>query len=81
MDSGGSTALHYACAGGHLDVVDVLIENKANHHLQDHSHLIARRVAILNGHRDVAERLPDGDSDGMATHNVSGYCSVYTPNM
>ena len=59
---GGSTALHGACTGGHLDVLNVLISAGANldarRHAQPASDLrTALHVACEQGHESCALRL------------------------
>jgi hypothetical protein len=43
----GSTALHAACFGGYLDIVQYLIEHDANYFIQNH----ANETPIINGER------------------------------
>lgn len=51
------TPLMFAAAEGHLEVVDILLKNKANHLLMDKDGDTAERFARQNGHTGIAERL------------------------
>jgi ankyrin repeat protein len=49
----GSTALHAACFGGHLDIVKYLIQHNANYYIRNQ----AEETAIMNGehHQHIIE--------------------------
>ena len=53
----GRTALQAAAAGGHLNVVERLLQSKADVDVTSTSGLTALQAAAGGGHLDVVERL------------------------
>ncbi|KAI9449062.1 hypothetical protein BJY52DRAFT_275129 [Lactarius psammicola] len=51
------SALHAAAAGGHLEVVEVLLKVGANPREWDRQHRTPEQVALANGHFKIAELL------------------------
>jgi hypothetical protein len=51
------SALHAAAAGGHLEVVEVLLKVGANSRESDRQHRTPEQVALANGHFKIAELL------------------------
>jgi ankyrin repeat protein len=62
-DPHGQTALMLAALGGHLAVVELLIERGANLDITAKYGLSALMLAIVNGHEKVAERLIAAGAD------------------
>ena len=59
QDSEGITALHWACSGGHVDTVQMLLMAGANPNLLevDGERLTPLDYAIIGGHQEVAQVL------------------------
>ncbi len=51
------TPLHSAAGGGHRDVVELLLANRADVNAKAFEGLTPIHMAAFNGHRDVAEFL------------------------
>lgn len=79
QDTSGSTPLHYACAQGDLNCVDILLEEPStniNHQnrvgltplhqatIKGHTHVVKRLLAEAN----ISSHLPDGIYGGTALH-------------
>lgn len=56
QDDGGNTALHRACANGHLRVATLLVERGAKF-LKNHSSSTPLHWAALNGHKEIVSLL------------------------
>lgn len=56
-DSTGSTPLHLAAAGGHLDVVKLLLEHGADINAMDRGRSTPLIAALRNKHRELADFL------------------------
>ena len=49
--------MHFACAGGHVDAVQQLLDNRANVTLKNTHELTALDLAIDNLHSEVATAI------------------------
>mmetsp|Transcript_17615 Transcript_17615/g.30332 ORF Transcript_17615/g.30332 Transcript_17615/m.30332 type:complete len:142 (-) Transcript_17615:541-966(-) len=64
-----NTALHYAAANGHSDVIRVLLAYHALPCAKNDSGNQALHWAALNGHADAAVALLEGGADPMAMND------------
>ncbi|CAD0098231.1 unnamed protein product [Aureobasidium mustum] len=62
-DKWGRTALYHAAIEGHGDVIEMLLQNKANVNAQGGPHGNALRAASHNGHYEVVKILLDHKAD------------------
>lgn len=56
-DRSGATAMHMACGGGHLQCVNLLLQNQAGVNVMDNQQYTPLFSACQMGHRDVVETL------------------------
>ena len=57
QDVEGRTALFFASASGHLEIVDILLASKADPTMTNAQGNTALHWACVNGHEDVVVRL------------------------
>jgi ankyrin repeat protein len=58
-------ALHYACQGGHQEVVRVLVgELKSRTDTKDKLGSTPRQIALLNGHSNIVKYLSEASGEG-----------------
>ncbi|CAM0142198.1 ankyrin repeat-containing protein [Umbelopsis sp. WA50703] len=83
-DESGNTALHMACANGHLEVVKYLVEKIAS--LDDAAKYInyqneqgnaALHWAALNGHLEIVKLLVTSHGADMKIKNSAGRSPIY----
>ncbi|MGQ0676584.1 MAG: ankyrin repeat domain-containing protein [Rhodospirillales bacterium] len=71
-DSNGRTAMMYAAAGGYVEIIEILVKNKANVRIKDKQGRSALYWAAAMGHEDALELLlklgaPANDPDRQGT--------------
>jgi ankyrin repeat protein len=70
----GKTALHLACAEGHIDVIKILIDRRAPVDVLDSSGLTPFEVLALPPGRPIRIRTNDKIARGIqATHAVTSF--------
>jgi ankyrin repeat protein len=74
--STGNTALHMACANGHINTVSFLLDNHASCSVQNDQGNSALHWAAMNGHLDVVELLLKHDAP-IDLHNKAGYSAMF----
>ncbi len=57
LDVSRCTPLHWSCTKGHLEIVKLLVEHKADIHIVDNQGDTAERCAADNNHREIASYL------------------------
>ena len=57
LNESGNTALHYAALNGKKEIVQILIEKKADSNLKNEFGRIPLEDALQNGHSEIAELL------------------------
>ena len=62
-DPSGNTALHMACANGHLDIVKLLLKHGANPNALNKSKNTPLHWAALNGRTEIIELLIEAKAD------------------
>lgn len=67
----GNTGLHWACLGGHLEVVKLLVENGASPAIANDKDQIPLDSALFNGKREVADWFL-AQSGGLESGNQEG---------
>ena len=65
-DSNGSTAMHYAAANNHIQIVRLLLNKQIQLHVQNYDNQTALDLAITAGHRAVVRMLVEAWSDATA---------------
>jgi ankyrin repeat protein len=72
-DSIGQTPLHWAAVGGHKDVVELLLANKADVNAKANNGVTPLHWAAVRGHKDVAELLlaSKANVDAKANNGVT----------
>lgn len=53
------TPLHFACTGGHSDVVEALLARKADYFILNAGRATALHMAAANGNREICKRLSE----------------------
>ncbi len=80
-DNNGGTPLHMAALGGHKDIVELLVANKADVNAKNNYGMTPLHVSAIFNHKDVAELLlankadvnaKNGDGDTPLNLAVSG---------
>jgi ankyrin repeat protein len=71
-DANSRTALMYAAAGGYVDIIQLLVKNKANLRMKDKQGNSALYWAVASGHDEAVEALlqlgaPPNDPDRQGT--------------
>lgn len=56
-DEDGRTPLHYACMGGNIDIVTLLLDNNANIFAVTLGEATAMTLAVVNGHSKIIDLL------------------------
>eukprot|EP00771_Trimastix_marina_P002506 gnl/Trimastix_PCT/3635.p1 GENE.gnl/Trimastix_PCT/3635~~gnl/Trimastix_PCT/3635.p1 ORF type:complete len:781 (-),score=210.92 gnl/Trimastix_PCT/3635:421-2763(-) len=72
-DSSGRTPLHYACAEGQLDAVQLMLDHGADLNLRDDDHWQALHYSCFEGHIPVLRLLLDRGAD-LASVDCEGSC-------
>lgn len=73
------TPLHFACVGGHLSVVELLISAGAQLNRPDASGWTAREHAAFRGHLVIAERLAEVEKENQSTGSSVDENMLVTP--
>ncbi|KAI1505787.1 ankyrin repeat-containing domain protein [Biscogniauxia marginata] len=68
----GNTALHWACLGGHLDVVKLLLSRSASPALANDKDQIPLDLAAFNNHMHVVEYFLSQSKDIEGTNATTG---------
>jgi hypothetical protein len=71
QNSFGNTALHWACLGGHLDIVKLLLSRGASPAIANDKDQIPLDLAAFNNHMDVVEYFLSQSRD-MEGDNAEG---------
>jgi len=66
----GGTPLHWAAAGSHKDVAELLLANKADVNAKDDNGNTPLDSAAFSGHKDVAELLLANKAEVNAKDNI-----------
>jgi hypothetical protein len=76
-DADGFTAVHHACAGGHLDALKELVLRGASLEVPSHTGMLPLAVALTAGHAACVE-LINTENDGLASDTrFSGYTAMH----
>jgi len=81
MDNSGRTPLLKAAGRGHLDVVERLLEEKAEVNARYHSGRKALQAAAEGGHLDVVERLLQEKAEVNTAAGVDGITALQACHM
>lgn len=63
LDQFGQTPLHIAAFEGHIDIVELLVNNSASLSLQDKNGWTSLHCAASNRHLSIVERLIEAEAD------------------
>jgi ankyrin repeat protein len=66
VDHAGQTALYYACERGYTELVKLLLENGASHHITDFNKTSPLSIAAKEGHSDIVLNLLMNGADPNA---------------